>query len=337
MRSVFGYNHANASMKDVEVYLYDAAGHDEQIELEEASVETLGEKKLMWVNVLKPDEELLKKVTATLKLTGVPYKKMIDRELKPEIENFDDFFRFSVDSVVTEKGKSPEKQKIGFIVGKNFVVTVHEGVVGYFKDLREREKGETQFGEMDAESFTATLLDLNIVTYFKALNDLEHRVDEFDELVLKEDLEAEDFLKKVVGLRRDTSKLRRWLMPHREVYYALSRADFQQIAESDSAEEYKRLSLHFESVVDAVEHSRESVISIFELYATKSTHATNTLVQRLTFFTLMTGSLAVIAGILGMNFKAEIFEIENGFWYTVALLLSIAFGIAGFARYKGWI
>ena len=126
-------------------------------------------------------------------------------------------------------------------------------------------------------------------------------------------------------------------MPHRDIFYSLSRVDFHQIAESDSVDQYKMLNQHFESAIDAVENSRETVLSVFELYATKSSQMTNTFVQRLTFLTLLTGSLAVIAGILGMNFKADVFEAENGFWVTVAGLVVVAVGITGFARFKRWI
>lgn len=324
-------------MENVNAYLYDASGTDEEVELDDVDVEGLDETQLLWINVSKRDETLLNAVTTTLGVNNVPCKAVIDDSGRPEIEKFDDFFRFCVDSIVSDKDASPERLMIDYIVGKNYVVTIHEDDVGYLEEFRKREKGESQIGELDAESFVATLLDLNIVTYFNALDELERRVDEFDELVLKEDFETEEFLKRVVSLRRDASKLRRWLMPQREVYYSLSRADFQQIAESNSAEQYKMLNQHFESAVDAIEHARETVISVFELYATKSTHMTNILVQRLTFLTLITGSLAVIAGILGMNFKADIFELEYGFWITVAGLFLVAVGLAIFARFKHWI
>lgn len=325
------------SMDDVKAYLYDASGTDEEVELDKIDVGKLDETQLLWVNVSKRDEDILEKVTSKLGVKNVPCKAVIDDSGRPEIDKFDDFFRFCVHSIVTKKGESPGKLMIDYIVGKNYVVTVHEGDVGYFDEFRKREKGESQIGELDAESFVASLLDLNIVTFFNALDELERRVDGVDELVLRKDVETEDFLKRMVELRRDASKLRRWLMPQREVYYSLSRADFQQIAESDSAEQYKLLNQHFESAVDAIEHAREMVISVFELYATKSTYMTNTLVQRLTFLTLMTGSLAVIAGILGMNFKADIFELESGFWMTVAGLFVVAIGLAIFARFKRWI
>jgi Mg2+ and Co2+ transporter CorA len=226
---------------------------------------------------------------------------------------------------------------IDYIVGRNFIVTVHDGPIEYFDEFRTREKGETELGKLDAESFLATLLDLHIVSYFRAMEEIERRVDKFDESILKTDMDPDQLLFEMVKLRRDVSDLRRWLLPHRDVFYSLTRADFLQIAESPSSKEYKRITDHFENAVDAIERARETVLGVFELYATKSAQMTNTFVQRLTFLTLLTGSLAVIAGILGMNFKADIFDHPNGFWGTVGGLLVISAGLTIFARFKRWI
>lgn len=324
-------------MEHVKAYLYDATGKDDEVELESVDIGKLDEKQLLWINVSRREAQLLDRVTRQLGIKNVPCGSVIDDTTRPEIERFDDFFRFCVDSVAYESGRSPERVMLDFIVGKNYVVTVHSGKLDYLDDFRQRDQGESQLGELDAESFVASLLDLNVVTYFNALEKLEREVDELDETVLKEDLPTQKFLEQMVGLRRDTSKLRRWLVPQREIYYSLSRPDFQQISQSDSAEHFRILNQHFDSAVDAIEHSREMVISLFELYATKSTHFTNVLVQRLTFLTLMTGSLAVIAGILGMNFKAEIFELEYGFWFTVGFLFLVAIAVTVFARFRRWI
>jgi magnesium transporter len=324
-------------MDHVKAYLYDATGEDKEISIEEIDPGRLAEKQLLWVNLVKRDKAVLEKLVQILKIEHVPIDRVIDDSHRPDLDRFETFFRFCTNSVVVEKGKAPQKQMIDYVVGKNFVLTVHEGEVASFNEFIERQKGETPIGELDAESFLATLLDLNIVTYFRAVEQLERRVDKTDEKILKKELETEEFLKEMVDLRRDASRLRRWLMPHREVFYALSRADFHQIAESDSAEEFRMLNQHFESAVDAVEHSRDQVLSVFELYATKSSQMTNTFVQRLTFLTLLTGSLAVIAGILGMNFKADIFDAQNGFWMTVAGLAVVAVVLTIYARFKRWI
>jgi Mg2+ and Co2+ transporter CorA len=94
---------------------------------------------------------------------------------------------------------------------------------------------------------------------------------------------------------------------------------------------------HFVSAVDSIETSRELVLSVFDLYATKSSQLTNLFVQRLTFLTLITGTLGVIAGILGMNYKVNFFDYENGFWLTIGGMLIVAIALTAFARIRRWI
>lgn len=318
-------------------YLYDATGADEEIEPDKVDIAKLKESQLLWINILDKDEETLQHVAKSVNMPKLSANLLFDSKRRPRLENFDDFFHFNVVSVKLGSDSRPERQPIDFIVGKNFIITAHEGEVEYFNELRNREKAETRFGELDAESFLATLLDLHIVSYFQALEQIEHRVDEFDARVLKTEMDTADFLSEMVRLRADVSKLRRWLLPHRDIFYSLTRADFKLIADSDSHEHFKMLNHHFESAVDLIGSSREMVLSIFDLYATKSTQMTNTFIQRLTFLTLVMGSLSVIAGTLGMNYKVEFFESPIGFWVTISGMALIALGLSIFARFKRWI
>lgn len=322
---------------ELTAYLYDAVGNDEKIEIEDIDLKNLGKNKLLWVDLQERNEKKLEEIAAALELENVPCGAIIEGKRRPKIDKFEDFFQFCIDSVVTDTDAPFEKVSIDFIVGKNYVVTIHEGEVDYFREFRKREKGETTFGKLDAESFVATLLDMHIVSYFRALEELEIEVDELDEKVLKTDMETEKFLAAMVELRRKVSLLRRWLMPHRDVIYSLSRADFQQIAESDSLEQYKMLNSHFENAVDAIESSRDTVLSTFELHATRSAHRMNIFIQRLTFFTVLIGSLGVVAGILGMNYKVDFFESSIGFWLTIAGMAVITVTLTIFARHKRWI
>ena len=324
-------------MTDIRVYLYDSEGADRETTLDEIDIDSIGDKQLLWVNLLKRDEDLLKQVTSKLQLQDLPFQKVVSEHGRPDLDGFEGFFRFSIDSVLTQKNMPPERLKVDFIVGRNFVVTVHNEEVEYFTEFRDREKGETQFGELDAEVFVATLIDMNIVSYFHAIDELERQVDKLDQKILKSDVQPEEFIDDMIQLRKSASKLRRWLTPHRKVLYALSRADLRQIAESGSAKHYKRLTEHFETAVEAVESSRETVLGVFDLYSTKSAQLTNLFIKRLTFLTLITGSLGVIAGALGMNYKAPFFEHPEGFWITVAGMILVAIGLAGLARLRRWI
>jgi Mg2+ and Co2+ transporter CorA len=217
-------------------------------------------------------------------------------------------------------------------------LTVHDQEVEYFKNFAELARRETHIGELDAESFVAALLDLHIVSYFNVLEEIEEKVDLVDAKVLETDIETNEFLVEMVRLRKMASQLRRWFLPHRDVFYALSRPDFQRIAQSDSADNFRMLNEHFENAFDAIEALRDTLLGLFELYSTKAAQTTNDLVKRLTSITLLVGGMGAIAGIWGMNFEVVYFKsAETGFWLTVGAMFLLTIVFAVIARIKRWI
>ena len=323
---------------EVKVHLFDSKGSDKSLDLSEVALEKVKENQLLWIKVLRREREEIEKALSALGLKQIPLKSILNDSERPRIDIFKDYYRFFIVSVKTNSKGQIEKVPIDFLVGKNYVITIHEGEVGYFKEFSELEKGETHIGELDAESFVATLLDLHIVSYFCALEDIEKKVDELDAKVFETEMETDEFLVEMVALRKTVTKLRRWIMPHRDVFYTLSRPDFQQVAESDSAETFRMLSQHFESAVEAIESSRDTVLGLFDLYATKSAQTMNIFIQRLTFITVIIGSLSVIAGILGMNYEVDfIFKSPFGFWVTLGGMILIAGGLTLMAKRKRWI
>lgn len=323
---------------NVYTYLYDAGGNDEEIELEQVRVGELRGDQLLWANILERDEELIRSVARQLEIANIPIKSIMKLSERPTIERYDEFYHFSISSVErTEKGNL-KRVPIDYLVGENFLITIHEGDIKYFQDFRDREKGETQIGELDAESFLATLLDLHLVTYFRALEKIEDEVDRLDLTILKKDLQDEEFLRETVRLKSDVSKLRRWLLPHRDVFYALARPDFAPVSDSDSMREFQQLSQHFENAVDAVESARDTVLSLFGLYTTRAAHRMNNFIKRLTFVTLIVGSLGAIAGVWGMNFEVEYFKsAEQGFWLTIGGMGLLTLTLTAAAKLLRWI
>jgi magnesium/cobalt transport protein CorA len=322
---------------EILAYLYDADGTDQEIKPEDAVLENLNNKQLLWINVLKRDKQFIHQISKALNLSDVPVKNILNISERPTIEKFHDFYRLFVVSVNIDDDGKLQQVPIDYLIGKNFVLTIHDGDVDYFQEFRDREKGETQLGKLDAESFLATLLDMHIVTYFRALEKVERTVDKLDDRILKRNLRDEDFISDMVNLRRDVSKLRRWFLPHRDVFYGLSRPDFNPVAESNSAADFQMLSQHFENAVDAIESSRDTVLSLFDLYTTKSSHNMNNLMKRLTFVTLVVGGLGAIAGVWGMNFEVEYFKwAETGFWLTMIVMGLFVLGAIVVAKLFRW-
>jgi magnesium transporter len=320
------------------VYLFNTKGNDEELDIKDVRLEKIKENQLLWINVERRDKELIVNITDALGLKNVPVYNILNVSERPRVDIFEDFYRFFIVSVKTNGNGQLKRIPIDFLVGKNYVVTIYDEEVDYFKNYTELEKGETHIGELDAESFIATLLDLHIVSYFNVLEEVEEKVDRLDTKVLETDIETNEFLAEMVTLRKTISHLRRWFLPHREVFYALSRPDFQRVAQSDSAESFRLLNEHFENAFEAIEASRDTLLGLFDLYATKSAQNTNDLVKRLTFITLIVGSIGAIAGVWGMNFEVEYFKAaESGFWLTIGSMILIVAGLTALAKFKRWI
>ncbi|HEX8637412.1 MAG TPA: CorA family divalent cation transporter [Pyrinomonadaceae bacterium] len=197
------------------VYFYDAKGNDEKLELENVNLETINDKQLVWINILHRDRKTIEKVVADLNLENVPVKTILDIAEQPTLDVFENFYRFFIVSVEPAENDFDVKLAIDFIVGRNFVITIHDGEIPYYEEFRDHKVGETQIGELDAESFIAALLDLHIVSYFRALEDIERQVDRLDEKMLRTNLEDRLFLSQIVHFRKHVSKLRRLFLTAR--------------------------------------------------------------------------------------------------------------------------
>lgn len=320
----------------IRAYLYDSNGENQEIDFGEEICQKLSNHQLLWVNVLERERETLAKVISALKFENVSLDELANEFERPKLDKFDDFYRFFINSVGEGRNQSVARVPIDFLVGKNVIITVQNGEVEYLKEFRNLDKGK-YIGELDAESFIATLLDLHIVSYFRAVESVEKRVDKFDDRILLRDLNDEEFLEEMLKLRRDISKIRRWLLPHRDVFYALSRPDFQPIVESDSAEHFQKLNEHFAGLVDASESAREAVLSLFDLYTSRASYKMSTLIKKLTFVTIVFGALAVIVGAFGMNFEVDFFKNGDGFWLTLIAMGLLSLILLIVAKIKDWI
>ena len=106
----------------------------------------------------------------------------------------------------------------------------------------------------------------------------------------------------------------------------------------DAAAHYRLLERRFERAVDAVDHARELVNGSFELFTTRTAEATNDLVRRLTFITMMLGVIGTVAGIFGMNFETPYTKTGTvGFWAVLGVLGAFVAGATFVAKRKEWI
>ena len=312
--------------------LFDADGTDREVPLDQLDLDVRSERQLLWVDLqadnARPWLERLGLGAATSALE--------DGRERPRLQNFGDWFLVRVAAIANPGALEVERQWLTLVVGHNVVVTVHREPLEYLNELRDRERADTRLGMLSAERFTAAVLDWQMTTYFDAVAALEAEVDRLEVQLLSRRF-LRDQLPELAQLRRAASRLRHFLAPHRGVYSAMARPDFRPDADDAVEAQFRAMNERFERSLDAVEAARDLVIGSFELFATRTAQRTNDTMRVLTFVTVLLGTLAVVAGVLGMNFDAPLFKTgQRGFVTTVVAMAAVVVVAMVLARWRRW-
>lgn len=296
-----------------------------------------GERELLWVDLCDPSEAEARQVAAWLGCDPGLLRLEVGRDDRPSLANLGEMFRVTAIAVALDRSQSSlDLGPLTLLSSRNLVVTVHDRAQAYLDELRDREKGETAIGALASESFVASLLDRLLDSYFRAVEVLVRDVDRVEVAILGRRVPPQ-FLALLVAARKRVSELRRLLKSHRDVFYGMARPDFMA-TEAGARPHFEALDRRFERAEDEVEGARDLVVGSFELLSTRAAQAMNETMRTLTFVTVLMGVLALIAGVMGMNFQMPLFEAgAAGFVAVVGAMLLFTVVSGWIARRRGWI
>jgi magnesium transporter len=328
---------SSGAVAGARAWLYDADGHDQQIDLTAGIRQTLSERQLLWVDVVSNDREELARLCEALALPAGVGALAFGEKGAPSLTKSDGFMHVTV--VALHYG-SPEEWKpvrTSVLWDRQMVLTIHPADVDAFQGFAAQDRGETLLGALSGDVFLSALLDWHLAAYFRAIELLERSVDRFDERVLTRSRQ-EDLVDDLVRMRRRVSRLRRLLAPQREVFHALTRPDVSQEVGEIAARHFESLGARYERTREALEHGADLVHGSFALHASRTAESVNAFLKVLTFGTFLLGAMGVVAGLLGMNFQTHFFDTgEHGFWGVVGTVLLGASAAIAVARRRKWV
>ncbi len=306
--------------------------------MKDLSNQDVADQKLLWVDVDLRDAQVAPDLGSALPIKGESLDRMQSPPTRPHIEDFDEYFHLNVRSLQgPSEGDGPIE--IQCLVGKAWMVTAHRQDVDLIESFLVPMRSETELGRLEGPVFLAIVLDWFLSGYFLAIEDLESRLDAFDESVIARGLREgseERLLTHVVALRREITVLRQTLSSHREIFATLSQPEFDKIAKADSADRYRVLSDRLDKAIAAAENTREMAMGSLNIVMARTAERTNEVVKILTVISAVLLPALVIAAVLGMNFRQPFFERTELFWVVVTAMVALGIGIVGFARLRKW-
>jgi len=295
----------------------------------------LGRSSVLWIDLERPTQYEIERLGALFELD----QATLDRLSQPK-EAVSQFADAKAYVHVTAYAPTENRRlaRVECIVSERWVVTLREESLAVLDTFRERTSGSGDTGRLDGLGFLADLLEWVFESYFDAFEEIDVMLEDVDTTAMSGDVDSrEEALARLVEIRREIGSLRRALTSHREAILALTRPELEAISSSDSADRFLRLRDRLEEAVQAARDSRQSVVGSFDVLITATSQRTNEIMKVLTLASVLLLPGALIAGVMGMNFRVGLFEHTSLFWVTVAVIFGIALVTLVTARVRHWI
>jgi len=297
----------------------------------------IGRSAILWVDLERPSDEEVARLIETFDLTSDTESELADRDGRaPGFADHGEYLH--VTAMGLSGAESRESVRVDCLVSERWLVTVHDDPVEVVERFRSLAEGSGPVGRLDGPGFLANLFEWALASYLEAFETLEQDLDEIDARAMSGPVSITDYvLAELVTMRRVVGRLRRALVSHREVILALTRPELEAIVSSDSAERFSSLRDRLEEAVQASRDTRDSIVGSFDVLLASTGQRTNEIMKVLTLASVLLLPGALIAGLMGMNFKIGIYDHAGYFWVVIAGIATIAVATLAVARARTWI
>jgi magnesium transporter len=321
----------------VRARLYDARGDDRDVDIAELEPGKIDDRTLLWIDADARDAAHVEGLARAVGLEPQLIRALSVERRRPRVVRLPERIAVMLD-VVDRNGGGDEgliRRELDVVVGRNLVITVHDGPVAAIDEYAAQVRDERELGLLDSGAFMSGLVDAVLTAYAGEIDTIEREIERLDQVALRASTDHDDFLGRVVEQRRRIAILRRWLVPNRDAIAPLTRPDFQ--LHGDIVPTWPGLIDRLEQVIGQVENARELLVGSFDIYLGRSAQRSNDVMKTLTIVSSILLPSVVLAGVMGMNFKLPFFDNAANFFVVIGAMVAFAAAILLAARWRGWI
>jgi magnesium transporter len=291
--------------------------------------------KLLWVDVDRHSGDEARRVAESFRLDSGTRECLADSNDRAV---FNDHGRYiHLTTYAPDEDDEGNLIALECVVGQNWVITAHDDPIPVLEEFSARVSGSGDTGSLDGPGFLATLLEWVLGSYTAAFERIEQRLEEFDIEAMRGNGEADRDIERLIEMRREVGNLRRALAAHRSALVSLTHPELEALGDHDSGRQFASLLLRFESTVQEARDARDAIVGSFDVLIARDSHRTNEIMKVLTLTSVILLPGALIAGVMGMNFKVGFFDETMFFWVVVAAIVAIAPVAIALAKRRSWI
>lgn len=290
-----------------------------------------------WINVDGIGHpQLIHELAQVMGFHALTVEDMLNTDQRPKAEDYGEYIYVVAKMLDLNPHGEITIEQLSLVIGSNYVISIQEDPSDPFEPVRDRIRHAAgRIRAMGSDYLATRLLGVLVDRAFAVTDRLGERIEELDDLVAGRERPEE--LRAMYQTKREIIYLRKAVTPLREVVAALWHTESALI--HDSTVPYLRdLYDHVVQAAERVDTSRDLLSSVQDLYLTRVSNRTNTVMKIIAVFSSVFMPLTFITGIFGMNFEfMPLIHKPWGFAISALSMLAIVGAMLWYFRRKRWL
>lgn len=287
-----------------------------------------------WINISYEEKNIVKKYI------GVdPYihDNSISKLDAAKVEFFDKYTLLSM-VVVNYDGGKLSSEGLSIFFSEKFIFTLSEKSLPVIEELEKdflSFKNSAFFSNNNSASkLLYYILDKIVLYDYEIITKFEKIADNLELHIMKN--ADKQILNALVHLRHQIHILRRSVAPIRYIGDDLVTNE-NNLFEEECIKNFRNINSKIDKLMLALESLVQYTSLVREAFETEMANKTNELMKTFTIISMIFSPLALITGLYGMNFKAPEYSWKYGYFYVIALMVTVSIGLLIYFKRKKWM
>jgi len=310
---------------------------DEDFPLDDVSEHLEDESAMVWVDLCGPELADLQHVAEELGLHSLAVEDATSGRQRPKFSRFQghDFLAAYAVHLDAASGELVTGEIAAFIT-PSALVTVRTDDSFPIDGLVSRWDDNPDLARYGIGALVHGLLDFIVDSHFDAVQSLDDEIEQLEDLLFEDVPRERDVQRRSFELRKSLVKLRRVVLPMREVVNTLMRRDVGLVPAQMTAY-YQDVYDHVLRAAEWTESLRDLVATIVETNLTIQGNRLNVITKKVTSWAAIIAVPTAVTGFYGMNVPYPGFARTSGYFSsTILIVLLSSFLYVTFKR-RDWL
>ena len=292
---------------------------------------------VVWLDMCAPTAEDLATISEELSLHRLAVEDAVHDHQRPKIDRYDThgFLNAYAVNLNIESGELETTEVAAFIT-EHALVTVRKNEDFDINAVVKRWDEANDLAKSGVGFLVHGLLDYVVDSHFAAVQSLDEEIEALEDMVFDDRVDHSSMQHRSLRLRKSLVRMRRVVLPMREVVNALMRRD-HRIIDDDLMPYYQDVYDHVLRASEWTESLRDLVTTIRETQLNIQGNRLNTIMKQVTSWAAIIAVPTAITGYYGQNVPYPGFGQPWGFWVSTIAIVVLSGGLYVTFKRRDWL